>query len=88
VLESFGIVYYEALAFGRPVVAVDRGFAREACGEAARYAEIHDGEAFADGVSRLMLDKEASERARARFREVDVPWSAIASRFLDVLEAT
>lgn len=46
-LESFGLPYYEALALQTPIVAADRGFAREACGDNAQYAPSNDGRVFA-----------------------------------------
>jgi glycosyltransferase involved in cell wall biosynthesis len=90
-LESFGLPYYESLALGCPIVAADRDFAREACGEAGSYADPNDGVAFAEQVHSLLaapeLRMEMSERALKRFRQVYRPWSSIAQQYLDMLAA-
>lgn len=89
-LESFGLVYYEAMAAGCPVVAADRDFAREACGPAARYAHPDRGDEFAARVSELIDSK--TERANAERQGFDqvhraaLSWSAIATRYLELLE--
>jgi glycosyltransferase involved in cell wall biosynthesis len=41
-LESFSIVYPEAMHFGLPILTSDRWFARSVCGEAARYFDPND----------------------------------------------
>jgi glycosyltransferase involved in cell wall biosynthesis len=89
VLESFGLGYYEALALGKPVVAADRGFAREACGDAASYAPASNGAAFAERVREQLAGDAAEQdtRSRARFAAVDFPPASAARRFLEILEA-
>jgi glycosyltransferase involved in cell wall biosynthesis len=87
-LESFGIPYFEALAFGRPQVASDRPFAREACGDAALYAPAGDAEAFADAVDRALASSgELERRARLRFAQLTRGWDAVARDYLTLLEA-
>jgi glycosyltransferase involved in cell wall biosynthesis len=94
-LESFGIPYSEAMALGVPVIAADRPFAREACGEAARYAPANDGRAFADQVGSLLGSEPrreaAVEASKQRFRHVHLGWNEIGRRYLarlDILLAT
>ncbi|MBD89404.1 MAG: hypothetical protein CL940_03645 [Deltaproteobacteria bacterium] len=89
-LESFGLPYYEAMMLGVPVVAADRGFAREACGEAGLYADPSDPLAFASSVMRLVQDQEERQsRSKAvleRFEETAQTWQQVAGRYLEVLE--
>jgi glycosyltransferase involved in cell wall biosynthesis len=84
-LESFGFGFYEAMAVGTPVVAADRGFAREACGEAAHYADPSSGEDFARAVNATLessRDRQA-EASRARFAHVARTWDQIADSYVD-----
>ncbi len=53
-LESFGLVYYEAMSLGTPIVAADRSFAREACGAYARYASPDNGREYAHQIRDLL----------------------------------
>jgi glycosyltransferase involved in cell wall biosynthesis len=90
-LESFGLPYYEAMAEGTPVVAADRAFAHEACGDAGAYADADSGEAFADAVAELIDDealyKARSEAALARFEAVGRSWDAITAEYLQILQS-
>jgi glycosyltransferase involved in cell wall biosynthesis len=89
-LESFGLPYYEAMMLGVPVVAADRGFAREALGDAGLYADPSDGGEFAQAVASLVLDPdERRARARAvrdRFDETARTWEQVARSYLELLE--
>ena len=88
-LESFGLAYYEALALGVPIVAANKGFAREACGPAALYAERDDPEAYAAHIAPLLDSEQALRAARdaslTRFAEVHVPWPDIGGRYIAAL---
>lgn len=89
-LESFGLPYYEAMAAGVPVVAADRDFAREACGEAALYAEPGAAEDFAAQIDRLLRDATLRaaliEQGHARIARQDWSWGAAAARYVEILE--
>ncbi|MBX3181889.1 MAG: glycosyltransferase family 4 protein [Polyangiaceae bacterium] len=89
-LESFGIPYYEALALGVPVVALDRGFAREACGGAGRYGRT--ASELAEHALALLTDPalraQQSEASRARFQAVHHSWEDIAQRYTDLIQAS
>jgi glycosyltransferase involved in cell wall biosynthesis len=77
------------MALSCPVVAADRDFAREACGEAGLYADACDGAALAEHVLALLsspeLWTEMSERSLKRFQQVFRPWNSIAQEYLDLL---
>ena len=89
-LESFGLPYYEAMMLGVPVVAAERGFAREALGDAGLYAHPSRGDEFAEAVASLAQDPaERRSRAlvvRARFDDTARTWEQVSSRYLAFLE--
>jgi len=89
-LESFGLPYYEAMALGCPVIAADRDFAREACGNAALYANANSGVEFAEAVAKVIespsFASEMSERSRQQFAKIYRPWATIAREYLNLLE--
>ena len=88
-LESFGIIYYEAMAAGRPVVAADTPWSREALADTALYAEGHDAEGWAERVGTLLDDRDLAtalgSEARQRFQRSHLPWTKIAAAYLDIL---
>lgn len=90
-LESFGLPYFEAMAVGAPIVAADREHAREACGDAALYADADSGEAFAAGVLRIResatLAAALAVKGRARFAAVSVRPGDVAGEYLRILES-
>ena len=85
--ESFSATCVEAMHFGVPLVASDRDFAREVCGDAALYAEPTNPDALAAAIMRALADAElrASLRAAGFARVRTFPgWSERLRRYLDV----
>src|SRR5205085_5599291 len=84
-----GIVFLEAAAFGKPVVAGNVGGALDAVsdGETGLLVEPRDPEAVAEAICRLLLDRDLAARlgsagaARAR----SFAWPAIAERVEELL---
>jgi phosphatidylinositol alpha-1,6-mannosyltransferase len=87
--EGFGIVYLEAGAYGKPVVAGNVAGAVDAVtdGENGLLADPTDPLAVADAIGRLLIDPELARRlggAGAR-RAQSLAWPAIAERVEAVL---
>jgi glycosyltransferase involved in cell wall biosynthesis len=63
-LESFSVTPLEALAIGSPLLASDRWFVRDLCGDAATYVDPLDAASAAEVVARWWRD-EAGRLARS-----------------------
>ena len=88
-LESFSATYLEAMAFAKPVLAVDREYAREICGEAALYFAPGKIEAIAQAIQRAAADPDLRHQLIAagqrRYTELDVPPYILAERYMSIL---
>jgi phosphatidylinositol alpha-1,6-mannosyltransferase len=87
--EGFGIVFLEASAYGKPVVAGSVGGALDAVadGESGLLVDPGDAEAVGEAITRLLLDEELRlglGRAGAQ-RAQGFAWPVIAARVQDVL---
>jgi glycosyltransferase involved in cell wall biosynthesis len=85
--ESFSATCVEAMHFGVPLVTSDRDWAREACGDAAVYAEPTDPESLADALYRVLEDAELRRNLRASgFRRLGMlpDWSERLRRYVAV----
>ena len=89
-VEGFGIVYLEAAAAGKAVVAGDSGGAAEAVvdGQTGIVAAGHDTAAVAEAVVGLLLDEVRAARmavAGRRRAVAEFSWPRILARFADAL---
>jgi glycosyltransferase involved in cell wall biosynthesis len=77
------------MAAGRPVVVADKPFAREACGDAALYADEDSAAGFARHVEKLVADPalraRMAARGRQRFATINRSWDAVATRYVELL---
>jgi len=64
--EGFGLPVLEALACGCPVITSDRASLPEVAGEAAIYVDPDDADSIANGIRRLVNDRELAADLRAR----------------------
>lgn len=61
-VETFGLIYLEALAVHKPIITSDRDFARYICGNLALYSDPHDPVAIADAIQQLFLEQEGIDK--------------------------
>lgn len=64
-VESGGLILTEAMTMGTPIVAADRAYARECCGDAAVYFDPYEPPELASAVCDL-LENEDKRREMAR----------------------
>jgi len=86
-VETYGLIYLEAMACGRPILTSDRDFARWMCGDAARYFDPLSPASIVDAIAALREagpDPEAGERA-ARLGDFPVDWTEPGARFARIL---
>jgi glycosyltransferase involved in cell wall biosynthesis len=75
VMETFGLPYVEAMASGAPVICADMPFAREICGDAARYFPPGDCHALAELIAGVTTDGDEAGRMAAAGRERSAAFS-------------
>ena len=74
-VETVGLPMLEAMSTGTPIVAADRPYAREICGDAAIYFDPASAGDLASTVTRLLSDREMQLNLRSRGKERLEQWS-------------
>lgn len=90
-VEGFGLVFAEAAAHGKPVVAGRSGGVPDAVldGETGLLVEPGDPEALSNAIDSVLSDAALAQRLGANGRarvEKELNWPAFTRRLLDVLE--
>jgi glycosyltransferase involved in cell wall biosynthesis len=86
ICESFGHPLVEAMAMGTPLVAADKPYARELCGEHAIYVDAERPEALVD-VRRRWREHEAGlVRAPLDALAERFSWRSHVARLVEILE--
>ena len=87
-VESYGLIYLEAMACGTPVLTSDRDFAHWMCDGAARYFDPLRPASIADAIASLdafARRPEVAARLSQRLREFPADWAQVAARFAGAL---
>jgi glycosyltransferase involved in cell wall biosynthesis len=87
-LESYGLIYLEAMACGLPIVTSDRDFARWICSDTALYFDPLDPTSIVETILALpefVRGANLPERARARLGQLPSSWAEVGTRFIQVL---
>ena len=87
-VEGFGIVYLEASACGKPIVATDAGGIRDAVLDNETGLIVQDGDipAISAKIIRLLDDQNLAKKLGDRGREYakENDWGVIAGRFVSL----
>ena len=87
-VESFGLIYLEALAHGCPILTSDRDFARWMCSNLALYFDPTDPVSIADTVERFINEgapAQYTERATQRLADFPASWEPVARQYVEIL---
>lgn len=89
-LESYSATYLEAMAFGKPLLASDREFAREICGNAALYFDPLNIDSIAYAIQNITANQELREKlmqkGQEQFLQFNSSWEDIAMKYINILE--
>jgi glycosyltransferase involved in cell wall biosynthesis len=86
ICESFGHPLVEAMAMGRPLVAADKPYARELCGEHAIYVDAERPEALVDVWRRWREHEAGLVRAPLDALAERFSWRSHVARLVEILE--
>jgi len=87
-VESFGLIYLEAMACNCPILTSDRDFARWMCDDLARYFDPLDPASIAQAIERFIANgppEAYRERAIQRLERFPSSWDAVAREYVEIL---
>ena len=87
--EGFGMPPLEAMGIGCPIVCANAASLPEVVGDAAQLVEPTDEDSIADGIWRVLSDKEyAAELVKRGYERAEVfTWDASAEKLLEICKA-
>ncbi len=87
--EAFGLVYFEAMAYGAPVLTHDVGSNRELLHRGAVVTPRFDRQAAVVGLTELVNDDDVRQRLGEDGRDyalAEFTWPAVAEKYLEVYQ--
>ncbi|MBI4727342.1 glycosyltransferase [candidate division TA06 bacterium] len=88
-IESYGLIYLEAMTFGLPILTSDRDFAREMCRDQAIYFDPHDPLSIVDAIQNLPAFRKGHQvknNATAGAGRFPSDWKQVARGFMNVVQ--
>ena len=89
-VESFGLVYLEAMNAGLPILTSDRDFAHHMCGKIARYFDPLSAKSIAQSIEDFCHWKQPPNfdaLAKSELARFPKDWAEVARSFLNVLKS-
>lgn len=90
-LESFSGTYIEAMQFGCPILASDRDFAREICGDAAQYFNPTDPVSLLNAIRTLRFDailrRSLVANGKRRLSTLHKTWDVLTDTAMTTIES-
>ena len=87
-VESFGLIYLEAMAHGCPILTSDRDFARWMCGDLGLYFDPTNPVSIADTLQQFVNEgapTQYAERASQRVADFPTSWEPVAQQYVEIL---
>jgi len=87
-IETYGLVYLEAISVGLPILTSDRDFAHYMCGDLAHYFDPCDAQSIADCIEEFCTwqkPADYAEQARQGLARFPRDWGSVGQTFLDLL---
>ena len=87
-VESFGLIYLEAMSHGCPILTSDRDFSRWICGDIAYYFDPLDPVFIADTLEKFIKegqDKEYKRISSQKLKDFPSSWKTVARQYVDML---
>ena len=86
-LESYGLIYLEAMACGAPILTSDRDFAHWMCRDLALYFDPFNAASIVDAIELLprLTTRDFAQRAEKHLQAFPKDWDEVARAFCNVL---
>jgi glycosyltransferase involved in cell wall biosynthesis len=87
-LESFGLIYIEAMSFNKPILASDRDFVHWICGDGIEYFEPNEPISIADSIEKFIRfgpDESYFEDYNKALASFPQSWSEVVAQYVNVM---